>query len=72
MYCEKLADKLASLYPKGTRVRCLQMIDDPHPVPPGVEGTVQYTNGFGQIAVRWDNGSGLFLLYGIDNFEVIK
>lgn len=68
---EQLGKRLERLYPEGTRVECVEMPDDPHPVPTGTKGTVTGTNGFGQIHVRWDNGSGLSLIYGVDVFKVI-
>lgn len=63
---------LKEKYPEGTRVECIEMPDDPYPVPSGTKGTVEDTNGFGQIQVRWDNGSGLSLIYGVDKFEIVS
>lgn len=67
-----LAKRLEKLYPLGTRVKCIEMPNDPHPIPSGTEGTVKGSNGFGQIHVKWDNGSGLSLIHGVDKFEIIK
>ena len=72
IYNADLEKELNELYPKGTRVRCIEMPDDPKPVPPGTLGTVTSVNGFGQIRVTWDNGSGLYLLYEIDSFEIVE
>lgn len=67
----ELGKKLEQEYPVGTRVKCISMPNDPQPIPQGTEGTVRGTNGFGQILVRWDNGSGLSLLHGVDEFVVV-
>jgi Zn ribbon nucleic-acid-binding protein len=57
----------------GDRIRVVSMLDDPDPLPVGSTGTVvSVADGpFGQIGVDWDNGRSLFLLPGIDHFEVI-
>lgn len=68
----EVAEQLKELYPEGTRVECVLMPDDPRPIPPGTKGTVKGTNGFGQIHVKWDNGSGLSLIDGVDQFKVIR
>ena len=57
----------------GDRIRLVAMPDDPDPLPPGSTGTVtSVTEGnMGQLGVDWDNGRSLFLLPGIDQFNVI-
>ena len=52
-------------YPAGTRVELVQM-DDPQAPPPGTLGTVRGVDDTGSIMVRWDNGSGLNVIYGED------
>lgn len=60
----------------GDRIRLLHMgPDDPDPIPPGSEGTVDYVNAdpdLGQIGVKWDNGRSLMLIPGVDHFAVIR
>ena len=70
-YSDELGKRLATLYPKGTRVECIHMVDDPQPILQGEQGTVRETNGFGQILVDWDNGRGIFLIYNVDEFKRI-
>lgn len=57
----------------GDRIRLVKMGDDPDPIPVGATGTVvSVTDGLlGQVAVRWDNGRGLALIHGVDEWEVI-
>ena len=52
-------------YPAGARVELLQM-DDVQAPPIGTKGTVVGVDDAGSIMVRWDNGSGLSVAYGMD------
>ena len=67
----RTAERLRKNYPSGTRVRLIQMGNDPRPVPPGTEGTVIGVDDVATIHVHWDNGSGLGLVWGEDLFEKI-
>lgn len=58
-------------YPIGTRIKLKHMKDN-YAVPNGTCGTVQYVDDEGQIGMKWDNGSTLSLIYGIDKFDIIK
>lgn len=65
-------ENLKERYPVGTRV-VLRHMDDPYaPVPPGTKGTVTYVDDMGQIGVKWDNGSSLFLVPGEDAFSKVS
>lgn len=56
----------------GDRVTLIQMNNDPHPIPPGSEGTVtricKWVGGEWNIGVRWDSGRTLGLVYPEDKF----
>ena len=59
---------LASLrerFPQGARVELVGM-DDLQAPPIGTLGTVFGVDDSGSIMVRWDNGSGLHVIYGED------
>ena len=56
---------LRERFPKGTRVELVQM-DDPQAPPIGTKGTVIGVDAIGSIMVRWDNGSGLNVVYDED------
>ncbi len=56
---------IRSQYPPGTRVELIQM-DDVHAPPVGTLGTVLGVDDTGSLLMRWDNGSGLNVVYGED------
>lgn len=68
---EKTLERIKKEYPCGTRVKLIRMDDDQAP-PTGTEGTVLGVDDIGSLLVRWDNGSGLHLLYGIDQFKKLE
>ena len=63
-------ERLKQRYPKGCRVRLVQM-DDIQAPPVGTLGTVECVDDTGSIFVRWDNGSGLAVVYGVDMCEKV-
>lgn len=67
----KVIGDLKERYPSGTRVR-LENMDDRQAPPVGTEGTVYSVDDIGTIHVKWDNGSFLGLVYGVDSFSVIR
>lgn len=63
-------DNLKKMYPAGTRVRLIHM-NDKYAPPKGTTGTVWHVDDIGTIHVNWDNGQGLGLVIGEDEFEVL-
>ena len=59
-----------SQFTPGTRVELLRMEDIQAP-PVGTKGTVIGIDDTSSLMVRWDNGSGLNVLYGIDRCRII-
>ncbi len=55
-------------YPKGSRVRLFSM-DDTQALPIGTRGTVQGVDDAGNLLVKWDNGSGLNVVLGVDEVK---
>ena len=62
---------LRKKYPTGARVELLQMEDVQAP-PRGTKGTVYGVDDTGSLMVRWDNGSGLNVIYGVDSCRVVQ
>lgn len=64
---------LREKYPKDTRVRLLEDMQDSYcdRNKKGLEGTVRNVDDMGTIHVSWDNGSTLGLIKEIDLFEII-
>ena len=67
----ELVSQLKQQYPKGARVELVKM-DDPQAPPIGTKGTVLGVDDIGSIMVRWDNGSGLNVVYGADACRIVK
>ena len=63
---------LREQFPPGTRIRLDSMMNDPQPIPKGMTGTVQGIDDAGQLLMEWDNGRGLSLVPGEDDFTVVK
>lgn len=64
-------ENIRRLYPKNTIIK-LEKMDDPQAPPKGTLGKVEFVDDAGQIHVKWENGSGLALIDGIDLFEIVK
>lgn len=74
MFCfpsREIVASLRSQYPAGTRV-CLVQMDDPYSAPEvGTCGTVRGVDDAGNILMKWDNGSSLSVVYGVDKVAII-
>lgn len=64
-------EMLRKKYPTGARVELLQMEDVQAP-PRGTKGTVYGVDDTGSLMVRWDNGSGLNVIYGVDSCRIVS
>ena len=60
-----IVEEIRKEYPKGTRVELVSMDDRQAPLP-GTHGTVLGVDDIGSLLMRWDNGSGLNVVYGED------
>ena len=58
-------ERIRRTYPEGCRVELVSM-DDVQAPPAGTRGTVIGVDDTGSLMVRWDNGSGLNVIYGVD------
>ena len=65
-------EALRAQYPPGTRVELTAPLDDPYAkLEPGDRATVTGVDGAGDLLCRWDCGSGLKLILGVDEFKVL-
>jgi hypothetical protein len=65
-----IIEKLKQQYPVGTRV-ILRKMDDYQAPPIGTKGTVQGVDDAASLLVKWDNGCGLNVVYGVDELEIL-
>ena len=63
-------ERLRQEYPAGCRVELVRMEDTQAP-PVGTKGTVLGVDDTGSLLMRWDNGSGLNVVYGEDAVKKI-
>lgn len=63
------AQRYKEAYPPGTRLMLFNMNDPHHPDESGTRGTVEYVDDMGTIHMKWDNGRGLGLVPGEDEFR---
>ena len=62
---------LREQYPRGTKVELLGM-DDPQAPPTGTMGEILGVDDAGQLLVRWETGSSLSIILGVDHFEIVQ
>ena len=63
-------ERVRRQYPAGTRVELVRM-DDRFAPSPGTQGTVLGVDDTGSLLMRWDNGSGLNVVYGEDIVRIV-
>ena len=62
-------ERVRRMYPAGCRVELISMSDPYGKLKPGDRGTVSMVDDTGTVFVRWDNGSGLGVVYGVDRIR---
>jgi hypothetical protein len=62
---------LRERYPAGTRVELVSMDDPYSTLNPGDRGSIDFFDDTGTAFVKWDNGSGIGLVYGADRFKSV-
>lgn len=63
-------EQIRRMYPAGTRVELLAM-DDPQAPPIGTLGTVLSVDDTASLIMRWDNGSGLNVVWQQDRVRKV-
>ena len=64
-----VVERLKKEYPKGTRLVLISMDDPYSKLYSGDKGSVNYVDSAGTIHMKWDRGSRLGLVYGVDVFR---
>lgn len=62
---------LRQKYPAGTTVQLISM-DDVQAPPVGTIGKVQFVDDAGGIHVKWQNGSSLAVIPGVDSVAILN
>lgn len=62
-------ERVRRMYPVGCRVELIAMSDPYSKLKPGDRGTVSMVDDLGTVFVRWDNGSGLGVVYDVDEIR---
>lgn len=62
---------LREKYPTGTMVQLISMKDKQAP-PVGTIGEVMYVDDIGSVHVKWQNGSGLAVIPGVDSVTILS
>lgn len=70
-YAQHSVFKVKKKYNIGTRIKLIKMYHI-EPLPKGSKGTIDFIDEVGTIYMKWDNGSSLKLIAGVDEFEIIK
>lgn len=66
----EIVERIRMEYPVGTRVELVRM-DDAQAPPAGTKGTGQGVDDTGSLLMRWDNGSGLNVVWGEDSVRKV-
>ncbi len=61
---------LREKYPAGTTMQLISMDDEQAP-PVGTIGEVQFVDDAGGVHVKWQNGSSLALIPGVDSVAIL-
>ncbi len=64
-------EELRRIYPVGATVELIDM-DDCQAPPAGTLGEVFGVDAMGSVLVKWQSGSSLSLIPGVDLFRIVK
>ena len=67
---KETVEQIRRMYPAGTRVELLAM-DDPQAPSVGTKGTVLDVDDTGSLLMKWDNGSGLNVVWQQDRVRKV-
>lgn len=56
----------------GRRVKLIRCNDQYTKLQPGEKGTINFVDDVGTVFVKWDSGSSLGMIDGIDRWELVE
>jgi hypothetical protein len=56
---------------KGKRIELISIQDEYTDLKPGDQGTCDFVDDAENIHMKWDNGSTLSLIQGVDEFKIV-
>ncbi|MBZ4665242.1 DUF4314 domain-containing protein [Mahella sp.] len=65
-------ERIKEKFPPGTKIRMESMSDPYAPIPPGIEGIVDFVDDIGTLHCSFENGRSLGVIVGEDSFSVIE
>lgn len=69
---KETVERVRAEYPPGTLVELIHMEADPYTdLKPGDQGVVEHVDSIGTIFCRWQNGSGLGIVFSVDSVRKI-
>ena len=66
----EIVERMRREFPAGTQVELLEM-SDPQAPPVGTIGTVLAVDDTASLVMKWSNGSGLNVIYGVDRVRKV-
>ena len=64
-------ERVRAMYPPGSRVELFEMNNPFSSLKPGDMGTVEFVDDAAGIHIRWDNGSSLAAIWGVDCVKIL-
>ena len=71
-YTKKEIEYIKQKYEIGTKVKLIKMYDFYNDLATGEEGIITSVDDLGTLHIKWENGSTLGLVVGVDEFEIIE
>jgi hypothetical protein len=68
---KELVEMVRRIYPAGARVELIEMHDPHTSLKPGDRGFVEMVDSTGTVFCKWDNGSTLGAVYGVDKIRTV-
>lgn len=69
-YTKEEVKQIKQQYIAGTKIELIKMYDYLHPIPPKTKGVIEFVDDSGTIHMKWENGSTLGLVVGVDEFVI--